>query len=221
LVVSGLAYGVDATAHKACVENNVATIGVLGHGLDKVYPALHRKLALQMINNGGLLTEYTHGTKPDREHFPMRNRIIAGLADATIIIESGESGGSLITGEIAASYNRDVFAFPGRIQDSFSKGCHSLIKQQKALLVENAKDIFYNMGWQLAGGQKPAVQRSLLVDLTEDERKMATFLQEGAQGSEMLSIKSGLPLSMVNTVLLNLELRGIVRTLPGNLYSLN
>ena len=151
LVISGLAYGIDICAHKECVKVGVPTVGVLGHGLDKLYPAQNRSTAEKMIENGGLLTEYPSGTKPDRENFPQRNRIVAGMADATIVVEAGIKGGALITAEIANSYNRDVFAFPGRIGDDYSEGCNFLIRHNKASLLMSAADLAYSLGWEKDG----------------------------------------------------------------------
>ncbi|RYG08220.1 MAG: DNA-protecting protein DprA, partial [Chitinophagaceae bacterium] len=147
LIVSGLAHGIDAAAHKECVQAEVPTVGVLGHGLDRIYPAVHRELAAKMIKNGGLLTEFLPGSNPDRENFPKRNRIIAGMADVTVVIEASIKGGALITAEIANSYNRDVYAFPGRVSDEFSEGCNFLIKTNRAGLINHPKDLIYYLGW--------------------------------------------------------------------------
>lgn len=220
IIISGLAYGVDTYVHKVCVEHSIETIGVLAHGLDRIYPAANRKLAKSMINQGGLLTEYIHETNPDREHFPMRNRIIAGISDATIIVESADKGGSLITGDLAISYNRDVFAFPGKIDDPYSAGCNAFIKQQKALMIENASDLFHHLGWENNLVATPQ-QRSLFVELTDLERNLVNVLERNNMNAEQISRKSSLPLSTVTTHLLNLELKGVVRTIPGNLYAVN
>lgn len=221
LVVSGLAYGVDSEVHKTCVEFNIPTVGVLAHGLDLIYPATNKNLAKKMIQNGGLLTEYFTKTNPDRQNFPTRNRIIAGLADATIIIESDRKGGSLITGEIANSYKRDVFAFPGNIHQQFSSGCNSLIKQHKADLIENASDLFQTMGWSKLEQTTQNRQRKLFLELNETEKKIVQILNEEALSADLLSVKSLLPMSLIHTHLLNLELKGVIRTLPGNKFTIN
>lgn len=220
LVISGLAYGVDSQVHRTCVELGIPTVGVLAHGLDQLYPVTNKKLAAKMKENGGLLTEYLTKTTPNKENFPMRNRIVAGLSDATIIVESDRKGGSLITADIAFSYNRDVFAMPGRVDDQFSSGCNFLIKQQKALLIENAKDLFYHLGWNEEKKFKNR-QKSLFVELTDEERIIANLIQSSPLTAEIISAKSTFPLSSVRTILLNLELKGLLRIVPGNQYLLN
>lgn len=221
LVVSGLAYGVDSEVHKTCVEFNIPTVGVLAHGLDNIYPATNKNLAKKMIQNGGLLTEYFTKTNPDRQNFPTRNRIVAGLADATIIIESDKKGGSLITAEIANSYKRDVFAFPGNIQQQYSSGCNALIKQHKADLIENANDLFQTMGWQSIEAKPQSRQRKLFLELNETEQKIVQILHEEPLTADKISVKSLLPMSLIHTHLLNLELKGVVRPLPGNKFTIN
>lgn len=221
VVVSGLAYGVDTEVHRGCVKYNVPTVGVLAHGLDQVYPPVNRKLAASMLNNGSLLTEYPSGTMPDRQNFPTRNRIVAGMADATIIIESAEKGGSLITAEIANTYQRDVFAFPGAINYEYSKGCNMLIKKQKAWLIENGEDLFRALNWNSDNSSKQNRQRKLFVDLNEHETTIVKLLMNEPLSAEILSVKSLLPLSIVQTHLLNLEIQGVIRTLPGNLFTVN
>ncbi len=217
-VVSGLAYGVDIEAHKACIELSLPTIGVLGHGLDALYPNSHIRHAKKMIENGALLTEFGIKTRPDRENFPMRNRIVAGMTDATIVVESGASGGSIITANLANGYNRDVFAIPGRIHDSASEGCNRLIKSNKAALLESAKDLEYIMGWTKKEGAK-AVQTKIFVDLSPDEEKVLKAIREsGKIQIDALSLGVGIPMSMVMVHLLNLELNGLVRSHPGKIY---
>ena len=219
LVVSGLAYGIDGCAHKTALEMEMATLGVLGHGLDRIYPAPHRKLAGDMLQKGGgLLTEFLSKTNPDRENFPKRNRIVAGMVDAVVVVESDKKGGALITAELANSYNRDVFAVPGRLTDRFSSGCNFLIKTNKAALVQSADDIGYIMGWE--GRKIPdSRQTSLFVELSDTEKTLYKLLTEaGSLSIDKLTIRSGLAPSTVSAALLNLEFNGLVRSLPGKQY---
>lgn len=219
VVVSGLAYGIDIYVHQLCVKLGIPTIGVLGHGLDRVYPSVHKNTASLMLVNGGLLTEFLPGTKPDRMNFPMRNRIVAGMCDATIVIESGEKGGSLITAELANDYNRDVFAFPGDISREYSKGCNRLIQQNKAHLITESADFFRIMGWE--DSPKPAQQKLFAGELSEDERAILGLLEGKESASvDFLSLKSGLAVHVVSTSLLNLEFNGLVKALPGKRYKL-
>ena len=223
LVVSGLALGIDVAAHKECVKQNVQTVGVLGHGLDRIYPYHNQATAQKMLANGGLLSEYPSGTIPDRENFPQRNRIVAGMADATIVIEAGIKGGALITAEIANSYNRDVFAFPGRIDDEYSEGCNFLIRNNKAALLTCAADLAYSLGWE-EGAPKPArEQLSLPMDLTDDERIIFNiiFQHKTPLAIDDLSLKTNMPLSQLTMNLLNMEMQGYIRSLPGKTYCLN
>lgn len=221
LIISGLAYGIDISAHKEAINKNIPTVGVLGHGLDRVYPSMHTLYANKMIENGGLLTEFISNTKPDRENFPMRNRIIAGLSDAVIVVEAGESGGALITAEIANTYNRDVFAVPGRINDEYSKGCNKLIKINKAALIQSAKDLEYIMGWEINKDKPTSTQKQLFVELTTDEEKMVSIIKTNGETSiDMLAIQSQMNMSKVSMIMLNLEFKGMVRCLPGKLYKL-
>ncbi|MBI2270348.1 MAG: DNA-protecting protein DprA [Bacteroidetes bacterium] len=222
LIVSGLAYGVDICAHKAALTNDLPTIGVLAHGLDKIYPAAHRSTAEKMLAKGGLLTEFLSQTQPDRENFPKRNRIVAGMADATIVIESKDEGGSLITADIANSYNRDVFAFPGKVDDEYSVGCNQLIKNNKAALIESAADVLRLMGWEKQKQKKKTVQqRSLFHNLSPEEEAVVAILREKPVGIDELCLTAKLNMSKVSMLLLNLELTGVVRSLPGKVYSLN
>jgi len=218
LVISGLAYGIDSYAHKAALANDLQTVGVLGHGLDRIYPAQNRKLAATMINNGGLLTEFTSKTIPDRENFPKRNRIVAGLCDAIVVIESAKKGGALITAGIANSYNRDVFAVPGRINDEYSAGCNMLIKTNRAALAESAKDIAYIMGWDdIKVNVKN--QRDMFLELTVEQQLIFDIINETQEISiDKLVIKSDLPASKVASALLMLEFEGMIQSLPGKLY---
>lgn len=218
LVVSGLAYGIDIHAHRAALQHNIPTVGVIAHGLDLLYPALHKKIAQKMLLNGGLLTDFPSQTKIDPQNFVKRNRIIAGLADATIVVESAEKGGALITADIASSYNRDVFAFPGRSGDLYSKGCNQLIRNNGATLIEGIDDLEYFMGWE-KDDKKEAVQQNLFVDLDETEQKIVNILQEEMFIDE-ISAKMELPVSKVSTLLLTLEFKNIISVLPGQMYKL-
>lgn len=221
LIVSGLAYGVDVTAHKAALDNNLQTIGVLAHGLDRIYPPLHKDIAKKMVTKGGLLTEFMQNTTPDRENFPKRNRIVAGMVDAVIVIESGIKGGALITADIANSYNRDVFAVPGKINDAFSAGCNFLIKTHRAALLEKFEDIEYIMGWEVSPKKRKPKQRELFIELNEEENKIVAILKkEESLGIDTLCLKAAMPMSKVSPVLLNLEFEGVVKSLPGKRYSL-
>ncbi len=220
-VFSGLAYGIDITAHKACLDFNVPTIGILAHGLDRIYPQMHAKIADQMLAQGGLLTEFPSGTNPDRENFPKRNRIIAGIADATIVVEAAIKGGALITAELAAGYNRDVFAFPGRIDDKFSEGCNKLIFLNKASIVRSAKDLEFYLNWELESKTNLIKfgQALLFVELTKEEEPIAAILKkEGKIHIENLCLQAAIPISKIVAILFNLELKGAVRTHPGKVY---
>lgn len=220
LLISGLAYGIDSYAHKAAIDNEIQTVGVLGHGLDRIYPAQNRKLADKMLVNGGLLTEFISHTIPDRENFPKRNRIVAGICDAIVIIESAKKGGALITAGIANSYNRDVFAVPGRINDEYSMGCNMLIKSNRAALAESAKDIAYIMGWDdLKVDVKK--QRSLFVELTNEQKLILSLIENIKEISiDKIAIESNMPASKVAAALLMLEFEGLIQSLPGKLYKI-
>lgn len=222
IVVSGLAFGIDSIAHKTAIKNQLKTIGVLAHGLDMVYPSQNAGLAKQMITNGGLLTEFRSQTKPDRQNFPSRNRIVAGISDAVIVVESGIKGGSLITAELGNSYNKDVFAFPGRANDTKSEGCNFLIKNNKAALVTCAKDILENMGWQKKKTTSAKKQRELFIELTADEKIVVAVLQSQEQiHIDELYLKSKLNSSAVAQALLMLEMQGVVSSMPGKIYKIN
>lgn len=224
MIVSGLAYGIDIIAHRAALIHEIPTVAVTAHGLDRIYPFAHSASAEKMLKNGGILTEYLSGTIPDRENFPSRNRIVAGMCDATIVIESAERGGALITAEIANAYNRDVFAYPGRVQDVFSQGCHQLVRDNKAMLVTSAHDIAKAMNWDLEEEEKKKKikkQLNLFLELTEEERKLVEILKaEGAVPIDSLSILSSLPVSKVSSLLLHLEFAGVLRSMPGKVYDL-
>ena len=220
LVVSGLAYGIDVHAHKACLKYNVPTVGVFAHGLDKIYPALHASIASKMIENGGLTTDFVSETIIDRQNFLRRNRIIAGLADATIIVESAEKGGALVTADIANSYNRDVFAFPGRSNDPYSKGCNKIIKLNEAVLVENTTDIEKAMNWDVKTESTRVFQTSLFVEFTPEEQKLVELLRGGDRFIDEITIETQMSMSKVSSLLLGLEFKGMIVSLPGKMYRL-
>ena len=221
IIVSGLAYGIDICAHKAAMKYNLPTVAVVGHGFHLMYPAQHRKYAEEIIHNGGLLTEFTSKSVLDPRHFVRRNRIVAGMSDATLVVESARKGGSLTTAEIANSYNRDVFAFPGRAGDAYSQGCNHLIKTNQAHLIESVADLEYILGWENNLAKTDAVQSKMFVELSPEEELMVGLLcSEGKLGIDILSIKSNLPMSKVSSLLLKMEFEGLVRVLPGKIYSL-
>lgn len=220
LILSGLAYGIDIYAHKSALKNRMQTVGVMAHGLDRIYPATHRKTAVEMVAQGGLLTEYPSGTNPDRANFVMRNRIVAGLSDALIVVESAERGGALITAEIANSYDRDVFAFPGRATDTYSQGCNQLINRNKAALIQNATDFEELMGWSEKSKSNP-VQRSLFVELSDEESKIVSHLSTSEPKQiNILSIETDFAVFRLSALLLELEFKGVVKCLPGGTYLL-
>ena len=221
LVVSGLAFGIDTIAHKAAIKNNLQTVGVLAHGLDRIYPTQNKALAKQMTEQGGLLTDFISNTNPDKQNFPKRNRIVAGMCDALIVIESGKKGGSLITAELANGYNKDVFAVPGKITDTKSEGCNYLIKQNKASLITCANDLVELMNWDPKEKKQHKKQRELFIELTPDEKIIVDILQqrENIQIDE-LYFKSGLSSSAVATALLMLEMQNVVLSLPGKVYKM-
>ncbi len=222
LIVSGLAYGIDTSAHRFALDVSLPTVGVLAHGLDRIYPRTNTQLAQSMLQNGGLVTEFMSRTEPDRENFPMRNRIIAGLADATIVIEAGSKGGALITADIANSYSRDVFAVPGRVSDSYSEGCNNLVKTNRAALVQKAEDIMYIMGWDKETTKRKPVQQKLFLQLEPDQEIIVNILKQSEECSiDKLSIESQLTPTKVAAVLLSLEFEGIIRSLPGKMYKLS
>jgi len=224
LIVSGLAYGIDTIAHKASIKNGLPTVGVLAHGLDQIYPPDNANLAKDMIKHGGgLLTEFRSCTKPDRHNFPTRNRIVAGMCDAVIVIETGVKGGSMITAELANNYNKDVFALPGKITDLKSAGCNYLIKNKKALLLSDAEQLLQVMGWEdnSKGKKGKRKQRELFIELTADEKTIVALLQEKEKVSiDEINAKTGLSSSAVAAGILNLELQNVLLSLPGKLYQL-
>ncbi|MGG7033865.1 MAG: DNA-processing protein DprA [Flavobacterium sp.] len=218
IIVSGFAYGVDIVAHQAAMENNLQTIGVLAHGLNQIYPKSHAKYVAKMEQNGGFMTEFWSISNPDKENFVKRNRIVAGMAEATIVIESAEKGGSLITANLANDYNRDVFAVPGRVSDKYSQGCNNLIKTQKANLLSSAADLIYILNWDLEK-ETPPIQKQLFVTLDKDEQKVYDYLQQnGKQLLDTIALDCGFPIFRISGVLLNMELKGVIRPLPGKLF---
>jgi DNA processing protein len=220
LIVSGLAYGIDICAHRAALRNGFDTVAVLAHGLSTVYPGVHRSTAKEICNQGALVTDFISSTLPERNNFVKRNRIIAGMADATLVMESGLKGGALITADIANSYNRDVLAFPGRTSDDYSKGCNWLIKSNKAALIENVEDLEYILGWEITQ-QKQPLQTELFAELTDEETGIITILREhGELPIDIIAIHANLPVSKVSALLLNIEFAGLVRSLPGKVYRL-
>jgi DNA processing protein len=218
VIVSGYAYGVDITAHQAAIENGLQTIGVLAHGLNQVYPKIHKKYVAAVKDNGGFLTEFWSSSNPDKENFVKRNRIVAGMSEATIIIESADKGGSLITANMAVDYNRDVFAVPGRTTDKYSQGCNKLIKTQKAHVLTEAADLVYMLNWDLETGKK-AVQKQLFVSLSDEEQKVYDYLlHKGKELMDIIALECGFPIFRISSLLLNMELKGVVRPLPGKLF---
>lgn len=218
VIVSGFAYGVDITAHQIAMENNLQTIGVLAHGLNQIYPKTHKKYVAKMEENGGFITEFWSSSNPDKENFVRRNRIVAGMTEATIVIESADKGGSLITANLANDYNRDVFAVPGRVTDKYSQGCNDLIKTQKASVLSSAADLIYMLNWDIEKKVK-SIQKSLFVDLEPDEQKVYDFLiKNGKELLDIIALQCDFPIFKISGVLLNMELKGVIRPLPGKLF---
>lgn len=218
IIVSGLAYGIDIAAHKSSLANNLMTIGVLAHGFKTTYPAIHASTARAMVSNGGLVTDFLSDALPERNNFLKRNRIIAGLSDATIVIESGITGGALVTADIANSYNRDVFAVPGRPDDQWSAGCNSLIRNNKAFLTECSDDIEYFLNWK-PEKSKPAVQRTLFSDLDENEKRIFELLSKtGEMTIDIICRSLEIPVYKLSALLLQMEFKGLLKCSPGNLY---
>ncbi|CAM3412410.1 DNA-processing protein DprA [Zobellia roscoffensis] len=219
IIVSGFAYGVDITAQKAAVKHGLQTIGCLAHGLNQIYPKVHSKYLLDVEKNGGFYTEFRSSSNPDRENFLKRNRVIAGMSEATVVIESAEKGGSLVTADIANSYNRDVFAVPGRAQDKYSSGCNNLIKQQKAHMLTSAADLVYLLGWDVVKKATPTIQKQLFIELEPTEQSIYNYLQkDGKQLLDSIALECQLPIFKVSSTLLNMEMKGIIRPLPGKLF---
>lgn len=225
LIVSGLAYGVDINAHRYALENKYETIGVLAHGLDQIYPFRHRETAAEMLNHGGLLTEFMTLTNADKPNFVRRNRIVAGMADAVVLVESAAKGGGLITAEIAQSYGRSVFAFPGRVDAEFSKGCNNLIRDNGAGLISNAEDFVRAMDWMDEVHRQQAladgIERNLFPDLSPEEQQIVSLLAKTNDLQlNILSTKTGLPIGQLTALLFQLEMKGVIKTLAGGMYHL-
>jgi DNA processing protein len=225
LIVSGLAYGVDIRAHREALDNGYETVGVLAHGLDDLYPARHRETADEMVKNGGLLTEFMTNTNADKGNFVRRNRIVAGMSDACILVESAAKGGGLITAGIAQSYDRDVFAFPGRVGDFFSEGCNNLIRDNRAALITSAADFIKAMCWeeeeQLNKKQTAGIERELFPDLTEEEQRIVNSLQNiNDKQINQLVVETNMPINQVTALMFQLEMKGVVKLLSGGMYHL-
>lgn len=220
IIVSGFAYGVDIVAHQTAMDLGLQTIGVLAHGLNQVYPKVHKKYVSKMEQNGGFITEFWSTSNPEKENFVKRNRIVAGMTEATVVIESAEKGGSLITAMIANDYNRDVFAVPGRTSDKLSQGCNNLIKTQRANLLTSAADIVYILNWELDNKKesKP-IQKQLFVSLEPEEQKVYDYLlSKGKEQMDFIALECDFPIFKISSILLNMELKGVVRPLPGKLF---
>ena len=225
IIISGLAYGVDINTHRAALKNGMETVGILAHGLDYLYPTAHRETATEMLNQGGLATEFMTGTNADKMNFVRRNRIIAGLADATIVVESAEKGGSLITANLAQDYARDVFAFPGNINLPYSKGTNKLIRENKAALITSADDFIYSMGWdndtQLIKAKANGIERQLFPELNENEKKIVAVLQKNNDlQMNTICMQTGLPIPATSAALFNMEMLGVVKLMAGGMYHL-
>ena len=219
VIVSGFAYGVDIIAHLAAIDNGLQTIAVIGNGLDRVYPAPHKKFVKPIESNGGFFTEFWSRSEPEKENFVRRNRIVAGMSEATIVVESADKGGSLITAYCAADYNRDVFAVPGRPNDKYSQGCNDLIKTQKAHLLTSAADLVYMLNWKLESKKEKPVQKQMFVTLDDDEQRIYDYLFEtGKQELDAIALACGMPIYKMSSTLLNMELKGVVRPLPGKSF---
>ena len=223
LIVSGLAYGIDIQAHRTALQYNFPTVGVLAHGLDRIYPSAHRKTAISMMDNGGLLTEFMSGTNPDKQNFVKRNRIVAGMCDAAIVVESAAKGGALITAELAGSYHKDCFAFPGKVTDMYSAGCNELIKNNKASLIMNAEDFVQAMGWDYQTKAKTGnVQRELFPELSSEEKIIIEVLEKNTEGMQInnLVVACNIPISQMSSILFELEMKGVIRAMAGGIYRL-
>ncbi|TRX37809.1 DNA-protecting protein DprA [Flavobacterium sp. ZT3R18] len=218
IIVSGFAYGVDIVAHQLAMDHNLQTVGVVAHGLNQIYPKPHKKYVAKMEQNGGFMTEFWSTSNPDKENFVRRNRIVAGMTEATIVIESADRGGSLITANLANDYNRDVFAVPGRVTDKYSQGCNNLIKTQKANLLTSAADLIYILNWDIKNDTKP-VQKQLFVTLDDDEQKVYDYLlKTGKELMDIIALHCDFPIYRISGLLLNMELKGVIRPLPGKLF---
>ena len=222
LVVSGLAYGIDIHAHRGALQNGLPTVGVLAHGLDRIYPSAHRETAVKMMDNGGLLTEFMSGTNPDRQNFVKRNRIVAGMCDAVVVVESASKGGALITAELAESYHRDCFAFPGKVSDTYSAGCNRLIQNNRASLILSAEDFIRSMGWNHLSLKTKHVQRQLFPDLNDEEKKIVEAIEKAGNGIQIntLVVETNIPIHQISTLLFELEMKGVIQVLAGGMYKL-
>lgn len=221
IIISGFAYGVDICAHKAAIKNDLQTIAVLAHGLEQIYPKVHKKYIHQVNKNGGFLTEFWSNESPLRENFLRRNRIVAGISKATIIIESAEKGGSLVTANIANSYDRDVFALPGRSTDIYSKGCNNLIKNNKATLLTSSEDIVKMLNWDISEKPIQSIQKQLFVALNSTEQLVFNYLQKnGKQMLDVIALDCNIPLFQLSSILLQMELKGITKPLPGKMFEI-
>ncbi len=219
LIVSGFAFGVDIVAHQAAMEHELQTIGVLAHGMNQLYPKSHQKYVSKMEKNGGFMTEFWSTSNPDKENFVKRNRIVAGISEATIVVESAEKGGSLITATMANDYNRDVFAVPGRVTDRYSKGCNDLIKTQRAQVMTSAADLVYQLNWDLVDKAIPSIQKQLFVTLEAEEQLIYDYLQkQGKQLLDVIALTCNIPIFKTSSLLLTMELKGLIRPLPGKLF---
>jgi DNA processing protein len=219
LIVSGFAFGVDIVAHQASMDHGLQTIGVLAHGMNQLYPKSHQKYVSKMEQNGGFLTEFWSTSNPDKENFVKRNRIVAGISEATIVVESAEKGGSLITATMANDYNRDVFAVPGRVTDRYSIGCNDLIKTQRAQLMTSAADLVYHLNWDLTDKAVPSIQKQLFVTLEAEEQLIYDYLQkQGKQLLDVIALSCNLPIFKTSSLLITMELKGLIRPLPGKLF---
>ena len=218
IIVSGFAYGVDIVAHQLAMDHNLQTIGVLAHGLNQIYPKTHKKYMSKMEQNGGFMTEFWSTSNPDKENFVRRNRIVAGMTEATIVIESADKGGSLITANMDNDYNRDVFAVPGRITDKYSMGCNNLIKTQKANVLTSAADLIYILNWDISKETK-TIQKQLFVELDSDEQKVYDYLlKSGKELMDIIALHCDFPIYRISGLLLNMELKGVIRPLPGKMF---
>ncbi|WP_333807838.1 DNA-processing protein DprA [Flavobacterium sp.] len=221
IIVSGFAYGVDIYAHQMAMDCGLQTIGVLAHGLNQIYPKTHKKYMAKMEQNGGFLTEFWSTSNPDKENFIKRNRIVAGISEATIVIESAERGGSLVTANLANDYNREVFAVPGRTTDKYSQGCNNLIKTQRANLLTSAADLVYILNWELQRESQKAVQKQLFITLTDEEQIIYDYLQKtGKEMMDIIALECDFPIYRISSILLNMELKGVIRPLPGKMFEL-
>jgi DNA processing protein len=220
LILSGLAYGIDAIAHQAAIEHQLATVAVLGHGLNRIYPEKHKNLAKKILENGGLLTEYSSQCEFHPANFPERNKIVAGMSDAIVVIETDLQGGAIITANIANAYHREVFAVPGKVGDRYSKGCNYLIKTFKASMAESAEDILLAMNWQNGARKTIPPSKQLTLELNENEKKICSLLAENEKNVDVLLTELNLSSSELSAILLDMEMNGIIKSLPGKKYKL-